>query len=794
MSNIDNSLLDLSTINHIGDIPGNRFGHTLIKITKTKVCLFGGSVGDSKKLNYNNDTFTYNILTKIWQKIKIKDNNTIPISRAAHAACNLDEGKMAIYGGSIANGGLADDILNIFELNKDNETEGEWSKIETKGETPGQRYGHSLNYLKPYVILFGGNLNPILMNDLWLMNLEHKEKDFYWIKINVEKKEKLIPMKRLYHSSCVCQEGKYKEKLIIFGGRNEQNKPLNDLWILNIKLEEEYPKEKFEIDWTELKPENKDEFIPRINHSMLFYKYYLFILGGKNSNQSPLSIEVFDMEKKLLYKYKKIRMNRHASFIFEKNIYLFGGFIQKNPLPLGDMYLISLNDILKNSELQKIIIDNNNMNKISINNNENNKVNYLLSNEVVIGSDKKIFSDDLSKEPDDLSLFRKLNISKLNDENKRVGDLANSENPLIYKKNIYNNKLIEKFLFTLLRPLDWFDNKVMSELTEKFPFEKEEILYLTEEVIKIISKEKSLIKIRSPCKIFGNLYGIYTDLMRYFESYGNPSDNIQNGDINVMQYIFLGDFCDRGNQSLEIILLLFALKIKYPDFIYIIRGHHEDIDINEHYGLGDECKEKLNEDIYNDNSIFKNINQVFDFLPFGVLVDINILCIHSGLGSSIDTLDDISNIPRPIKVNKNPEKLIEINILDLLYSEFDNEEDDLYCINTARDKNKKGFFINYGKKKLDEFTEKNNINLIISSHTFVKEGFCTYCDDKLLNIFSCTNYMDKSNNIGAMIIIGKKAKNKNANIMPKLIGVNENKNKKSQFEKIKVLLQIKLNN
>ena len=84
-----------------------------------------------------------------------------------------------------------------------------------------------------------------------------------------------------------------------------------------------------------------------------------------------------------------------------------------------------------------------------MNNNENNKVNYLLSNEVVIGSDKKIFSDDLSKEPDDLSLFRKLNISKLNDENKRVGDLANSENPLIYKKNIYNNKLIEKNFYIL---------------------------------------------------------------------------------------------------------------------------------------------------------------------------------------------------------------------------------------------------------------------------------------------------------------------------------------------------------
>ena len=782
----NNSLIDLSTINSMGDLPGNRFGHTIVQITKTKVCLFGGSIGDSKKLNYNNETFTYNILTKIWQKIKIKDNSTIPNNRAAHASCCVGERKMAIYGGSIANGGLANDVLNIFELNFENETEGEWGQIQTEGETPGQRYGHSLNYLKPYVILFGGNLNPTLMNDLWLMNLNPKKNQFFWIKINTENKEGLVPMKRLYHSSCICHEGKYKEKLIIFGGRNAQNKPLNDLWILNINFDDESIKEKIEVKWSELKPEKKDEFIPRINHSMLFYKNYLILLGGKNSNSSPLAIEVFDMEKKSLYKFKKITMNRHTSFIFDKNIYLYGGFNQKNPLPLGDLYFISLNSLFKNSELQKIFNDKNNTNNISMNNtNETNKGNYLLSNEVVIGSDKKIFSDDMSAEPDDLSLFRKLNISKLNDENKRVGDLANSENPLIYKKNVYNNKLIEKFLYTLLRPLDWFDAKVMAELTEKFPFTKEEIIYLTEEVINIISKEKSLIKIRSPCKVFGNLCGIYTDLMRYFESYGNPSDNIQNGDINVMQYIFLGDFCDRGNQSLEIILLLFALKIKYPEFIYILRGHHEDAEINEFFGLGDECKEKLGENIKEENSVFKKINQVFDFLPFGVLVDNNILCIHSGLGSSIESLDDISNIPRPIKVNKNPENFCDINILDLLYSEYDNEEDDFYCANYSRDKNKKGYFVNYGKKKLDEFCEKNNINLIISSHSFVKEGFCTFCDDKLLNIFSCTNYMDKENNIGAMIIIGKKAKNKNANIMPKLLGVNENKNKKTQFRKDK---------
>ena len=785
---MDNSLIELTLLNHIGLKPQNRFGHTIVPITKTKVCLFGGSVGDSHKLNYNNETFTYNILTKFWQKINIKNPETIPNGRAAHAACALGEGKMVIYGGSIVNGGLADDILNIFELNLENENEGQWSTIESKGTRPGQRYGHSLNYLKPYLILFGGNINPQLMNDIWVMNMNKKD-NYTWIQINIDK-EKPIPTERLYHSSCICQNGKYINNLIIFGGRNSQNKPLNDLWVLKLKSEEDNPNEEIEAILTELKPINKDNFIPRINHSMLFYKEFLLIFGGKSINQNPIAIEAFDMEKNQLYKFKKLTMNRHTSFIFDKDVYFFGGFNQKNPLPLGDMFKIPLDLIFEESELKKILLNDKNKNNSDLNQNQNNdkeKVNYLLSNEVVIGSDNKFFLSKKNEEQDDLNLFKKLSITKLNDENKRIGHVPIAENPLLSKKNQYNIALVEKFLDALFRPLDWFDKKVIVELKEKFKFQKDEIIYLTDEVIKIISKENSLIKIRSPCKIFGNIYGLYSDLMRYFESYGNPSDNIQNGDINVMQYIFLGDFCDRGNQSFEVILLLFALKIKYPNFIYLIRGHHEDININEFYGLGEECKQKLKEDIKNEDSIFNKINQAFNYLPFGVLVDNNILCIHGGIGSSINLLDDISNISRPTKVFQNPENIQQLNVLDLLYSEYDDEEEqdetNLYRVNTMRDKKNKGFIVKYGKKRLEEFIERNNINLIIASHKFVKEGFCTYCDDKLLNIFSCTNYMDKGNNIGAMIIIGKKAKNKNANIMPKLIGINESKSQKEHYRK-----------
>ena len=82
----------------------------------------------------------------------------------------------------------------------------------------------------------------------------------------------------------------------------------------------------------------------------------------------------------------------------------------------------------------------------------------------------------------------------------------------------------------------------MDKLHESLPFTSQEIFELIKEVKPLFEKEHSLIRIRSPCKIFGNIHGEYNDLMRYFESFGNPSDDNQMGDINVMQYIFLGDF------------------------------------------------------------------------------------------------------------------------------------------------------------------------------------------------------------------------------------------------------------
>lgn len=772
-TNIDNYVTELIPVESNGNNPTSRFGHSLVKIDQVKVCLFGGAVGETRKINYSNETYIYNIMTKLWIKLIVNKNYSLPKARAAHAAAANNNSVMMIYGGSTSNGGLADDQIWLLYLHEGNENEGEWKEYPTIGQTPGPRYGHSLIYMDPYFILFGGNFNPNLSNDVWIIDINNKQNS--WKKVTFQ--NNVGPSPRLYHTCGICESGNFKGMMIIYGGRDSNENPLNDIWGLSYN--------NGVWSWSRGAIVNGDKMKPRYNHSMVFYEDLMIIFGGRghHTNCAPLPIEVFSTESTEVYQFPGITMNRQVSFIYQTDVFFYGGFNIKNQAqPLGTLFNISLEKIFNNSPLKsKLHINkiqsntpNNKTKNLKTNNKKTNpliKQQFKLSPDVVIGSGGIAQEGEEEQLMDDPSSYHKVSIDKLPEENKRIGEATNNNiASLLQNKHEYNKDLIEKFIQNLLRPFDWYDKQKMEEIHSTLPFSNEEILNLIKDVKPVLEKDHSLIKLRSPCKIFGNLYGVYNDLMRYFESYGNPSDDNQMGDINFMQYVFLGDFCDRGFNSLEIIFLLFALKIKYPDFIYLIRGHHEDIKINEQYGLGQECTERLRDDIKSPTSIFMEINKAFEYLPFGVLVDNSILLIHGGIGTSINTLDDIENIKRPISVEHNVTSTGQLNIIDLLWSEYSDTTNNV-DINSERDEYKKGFIVKYGKERLNKFLDDNKINLLITSHQFVKEGFTTFNNDRILIVFSATNYMDKYANIGAMIIIAKKTANKRMNIIPKLINL-----------------------
>lgn len=147
--------------------------------------------------------------------------------------------------------------------------------------------------------------------------------------------------------------------------------------------------------------------------------------------------------------------------------------------------------------------------------------------------------------------------------------------------------------------------------------------------------------------MFGDIHGQFTDLMRFFDLWGYPTED---GDIESYDYLFLGDYVDRGAHQLETILFLMALKVKFPEKIHMLRGNHEDRLINKTFGFSHQCLQKLKENPEAYNSVFNKINDCFDWLPLVAVIDDQIICVHGGIGGSFNHLSDILKIKRPLHI------------------------------------------------------------------------------------------------------------------------------------------------
>ena len=154
-----------------------------------------------------------------------------------------------------------------------------------------------------------------------------------------------------------------------------------------------------------------------------------------------------------------------------------------------------------------------------------------------------------------------------------------------------------------------------------------ELFQLCEKVKSILIEENNVQPVASPVVICGDIHGQLFDLLELFRT---------GGEIPSTHYIFMGDFVDRGYNSVETFGLLMALKVRYPDCITLLRGNHESRQITQVYGFYDECVRK-----YGNANPWKYCTDVFDYLNIAAVVDGKILCIHGGLSPDIKTLDQI---------------------------------------------------------------------------------------------------------------------------------------------------------
>jgi len=246
----------------------------------------------------------------------------------------------------------------------------------------------------------------------------------------------------------------------------------------------------------------------------------------------------------------------------------------------------------------------------------------------------------------------------------------------------------------------------------------------------VFSEQGMCIELEAPVNLCGDIHGQFHDLLRIFDHAGYPPEN---------NYLFLGDYVDRGKKSLETICLLFAYKIKYPENFFLLRGNHESPSICRIYGFYDECKTRYNV------KLWKTFCDVFNWLPACAVIEDRVICMHGGLSHemlepSMKVKDMVLNINRPADI---PDQGL---LCDLLWS-------DPHPDVTGFGANDRGVSVSFGKDVVRSFLHKEDMDLIVRAHQVVEDGYEFFGERQLVTIFSAPNYCGEFDNAAAVLTI-----------------------------------------
>lgn len=270
---------------------------------------------------------------------------------------------------------------------------------------------------------------------------------------------------------------------------------------------------------------------------------------------------------------------------------------------------------------------------------------------------------------------------------------------------------------------------------------QEQVLKIIKLATKIFESEQNLLHVSSPVTLCGDVHGQFYDLCKLFEIGGEP---------NVTSYLFLGDYVDRGSYSLEVLLLLYAMKINHPQTFTMLRGNHESKQMTQHFTFKSECLVKYSMEVY--RASLKS----FCALPIAAIMNKQFLCVHGGISKDIKYVSEINEIDR-----------FQIDFpsrgayCDLMWSDPTNDFDE-----EEYTKNKKKHFIEnyergcsymYSYSAVCDFLERNNLLSIIRAHQAQDKGYRMYKKTStqqfpsVITLFSAPNYCGTYGNKAAIL-------------------------------------------
>ena len=256
------------------------------------------------------------------------------------------------------------------------------------------------------------------------------------------------------------------------------------------------------------------------------------------------------------------------------------------------------------------------------------------------------------------------------------------------------------------------------------PLQEDEVNFLVMAAREVFMAQPMLIEVDAPVQLCGDVHGQYADLLRIFDAGGFPPER---------NYCFLGDYVDRGRQSLETICLLLAFKVRYPHHFFLLRGNHECSSINRIYGFYDECKRRYSV------GLWKRFTDTFNCMPVCALVEGRILGMHGGLSPELRSLEQIHKILRPTDV---PDSGL---ICDLLWADPDDN-----CRGWGP--NDRGVSYVFGPDVVERFCAEHDLDLICRAHQVVEEGFKFGAKRRIVTVFSAPNYCGEFNNSAGILL------------------------------------------